>query len=96
MLPQSILRCLQRNPPRLKIPECDGAGLDCLSLSQRHGALINKKGGYYCAGKQYASFLAETKTATRTTRLAAATKCPKRVGSFGYSTLASEEKASEK
>jgi hypothetical protein len=53
---------LQRNPPRLKIPECDKAGLDRLSFSQRHGALINKKGGYYHAGKQYDSSLAETKT----------------------------------
>ena len=68
---------MQRNPPRLKIPECDGAGLDRLSFSQRHGALINKKGGYYRAGKQYDSSLTETKTATRTTRLAAATSAKK-------------------
>jgi hypothetical protein len=68
---------LQRNPPRLKIPECDGAGIDRLSFSQRHGALINKKGGYYRAGKQYDSSLTETKTATKTTRLAAATSAKK-------------------
>ena len=50
-----------------------------LSFSQRHGALI-KKGGYYCPGtKQYASSLAETKTATATrmTRSAAATSAKK-------------------
>ena len=45
MSPQLILRCVQRNPPRLNMPECDGDGLDDLSYSQRHGALI-KKGGY--------------------------------------------------
>ncbi len=55
----------------------DGDGLDRLSFSQRHGALINNKGGYYRAGKQYDSSLTETKTATRTTRLAAATSAKK-------------------
>jgi hypothetical protein len=39
--------------------------------------LINKKGEYYHPGKQYASSLAETKTATRRTRLAAATSAKK-------------------
>ena len=58
------------------MPECDGDGLDDLSFSQRHGALI-KKGGYYRPDTQYASSLAETKTATRTTRLAAATSAKK-------------------
>jgi hypothetical protein len=32
-----------------------------VSLFQRHGALINKKGGYYHPGKLYASSLAEMK-----------------------------------
>ena len=59
------------------MPECDEDGHDRLSLSQRHGALINKKGGYYRPGKQYASSLAETKMATRTTRSAAATSVKK-------------------
>jgi hypothetical protein len=58
------------------MPECDGDGLDDLSFSQRHGALI-KKGGNYRPGKQYASSLAETKTATRTMRSAAATSAKK-------------------
>ena len=51
--------------------ESDGDGLDHLSFSQRYGATINKKGGYYHPSKQYASSLAETKTATRMMRLAA-------------------------
>jgi hypothetical protein len=58
------------------MPECDGDGLDDLSFSQRHGALI-KKGGNYCSGKQYASSLTKTKTATRTARSAAATSAKK-------------------
>ena len=75
MSPQSILRCVQRNPPRLNMPECDGDGLDDLSFSQRHGALKNRGGVY----QQYSSSLAETKTAmaTRTTRSAAATSAKK-------------------
>jgi len=58
------------------MPECDGDGMDDLSFSQRHGALI-KKGGYYRPGEQYASSLTEMKTATRTTRLAAGTSAKK-------------------
>jgi hypothetical protein len=58
------------------MPECDGDGLDDLSFSQRHGAL-KKMGGNYRPGKQYASSLAETKTATRTMRSAAATSAKK-------------------
>jgi len=73
MSPQSILWCVQHNPPWLNMLECDGDGLDHLSLYQRHGALMNKKGEYCRPGKQYASSLAETKAATRTTRSAAAT-----------------------
>ena len=76
MSAQLILRCVQRNPPQLNMPECDGDGLDDLSFSQRHGAPI-KKGGYYRPGKQYASSLAESKTATRTTRSTAATSAKK-------------------
>ena len=71
------------------MPECDGDGLDHLSFSQSHGALI-KKGGYYRPGKQYASSLAETKTATRTTRSAAATGAKKDDGKGmdrGHSTI---------
>ena len=52
---------MQCDLPRLNMPECDEDGLDRLSFSQRHGALINKKGGYYRPGKQYASSLAEMK-----------------------------------
>jgi hypothetical protein len=70
--------------------ECDEDGLDRLSLSQRHGALINKKGEYYHPGKQYASSLAETKMATRTTRSATATSAKNHDGKVmdrGHSTI---------
>jgi hypothetical protein len=33
--------------------ESDGNELDRLSFAQRHGAALNKKGGYYRRGKQY-------------------------------------------
>jgi hypothetical protein len=33
--------------------ESDGNKLDWLSFAQRHGATLNKKGGYYHRGKQY-------------------------------------------
>jgi hypothetical protein len=72
------------------MPECDGDGLDDLSFSQRrHGAPI-KKGGYYRPGKQYASSLAESKTATRTTRSTAATSAKKddhKGMDWGHSTI---------
>ena len=75
--------------PSTKHTGCDGDGLDHLSFSQRHGALI-KKGGYYRPGKQYASSLAEIKMATRTTRSAAATGAKKDDGNGmnrGHSTI---------
>jgi len=59
------------------MPESDRDGMDCLSFGQRHGALINKKEGYYHTGKQHASSLTETKMATRRTKLAAATSAKK-------------------
>ncbi len=35
------------------IMESNGNELDWLSFAQRHGATLNKKGGYYHQGKQY-------------------------------------------
>jgi len=67
---------VQHDPHQLNMSERDGDGLDDLSFSQRHGALI-KKGGYYRPGMQYASSLAETKTAARTTRSVAVTNAKK-------------------
>ena len=34
--------------------ERDGDKLNRLSFAIRHGVMVNKKGGYYCRGKQYA------------------------------------------
>ncbi len=33
--------------------ESNGDELDQLSFAQRHGALLDKWGGYYCRGKHY-------------------------------------------
>jgi hypothetical protein len=56
--------------------ECDGDGLDHLSFFPEAWC-PDKQGGYYHPGKQYASYLAETKMATRTTRSVAATSAKK-------------------
>ena len=42
-----------RAPSRPNMLESDGNKLDRLSFAQRHGAALNKKGGYYRRGKQY-------------------------------------------
>ncbi len=52
-LPRSTLRCMQRIPPQLNMLESNRDKLDWLSFAQRHGALLNKRGGYYRQGKQY-------------------------------------------
>ena len=42
-----------RAPSRPNMLESDGNEQDRLSFAQRHGAALNKKGGYYRRGKQY-------------------------------------------